>query len=260
MPSATRNKPALLAPVDENAVQRLSNFELSTTHALLFHCGRNRQLQIVTTHRVTTRKGRAPAINAGRPITPSDEREIYELLTSRPASAGRGLVFPPRLLYRDAGRIAWWVPGAVRPMHLRNPEGQRTIVTTWPTLVFLVEERKLYLTALSTPEHPSAETELFHAPLPNVHDTTSVCTGDALLPLSCDIPDIAGWEAVIFDTAFTHPNWQGGIVNTAAEKDTTVQTYWQRRDQDLTPFPTPRLSNTGMTLGEWLRSPAGAAR
>lgn len=250
----------LLDSYDDRSIQAaLERSTLRTTHALLFHTAHQR-LQLVTAHRVTETARRAPVIGPGRPLLPADERDILDLLLGRGEAAAPVQVFPENLLYYDPYRVAWWLPGRVRPMHLHTLQGTRTITTCWPSLVCLVMERTFFVVAVADGARPEGDTALFHAPLPNVFGTTILCTGPAALPAGSDIRDIPGWESVLFDRAFTHPNWNGGLAPDTGGNTEPVDRYWAQRDGGHTPFPGARLVPLGRTLGTWLTQPKVSVR
>jgi len=256
-PSKIRNP--LLAPMRDNYIRGTATSALSTTHALLFHCG-NRQLRLVTCHSVIEDRGRAPVIAAGRPLSPGDEREILDLLTTRQsANASTLQLYPERLLHADPTRMLWWAPSQVRPMHLRDLEGSKTILTRWPTLVLLARDRRLYLAALPTDVRPSADTELFHAPLPNIYASTELCHGDAVLPKDDGPNAIGGWEEVVFGSAFTHANFDANLAPIRSGKSEGVDTFWRCRDGKEVPFPNKRLVPLDLTLGQWYANPKQGA-
>jgi PRTRC genetic system protein B len=248
---------ALLASLSERYIRESATTALATTHALLFHCA-SRQLQLITCHRVVEDAGRAPVIAAGRPLTPGDEREILDLLTTRQSANACSLdLYPATLLHADPTRTLWWEPSAVRPMHLRGIEQSQTILTRWPTLVLLARDRQLFLAALPDDERPTGDTPLFHAPLPNVYASTMLCTGDATLPREAGIAAMVVWQSVLFDSAFTHANHHGNLKPTRSAKSGDVQDYWAGREADVTPFPFQRLMPLGQTLAQWYSDPKG---
>ncbi|MHB8742795.1 MAG: PRTRC system protein B [Sulfuricaulis sp.] len=249
----------LLSTPDADFAQRAARAKLETSLAVLFHTNGN-ALQLVTAHRVVNHRDRSPIISAGRPLMPADEREILDLLTSRDPAQGFSQVFPERLLFTDATRTLWWIPSAVRPMHLRGAKGAKTISTRWPALVALVRDRTLYLSAPADESRPNADTALFRAPLPNVFANTALCTGDARLPLSSTPAEIPGWESVIFDSAFTHSNFQQSLAAAAGKPGFAgVEGFWEKRDRKIAPFPVKRLVPLGQTLAQWFADPAGGS-
>lgn len=97
-------------------------------------------------------------------------------------------------------------PAAVRPLPVR--QGDRTFVlrAPWPALVLAVREQQFYVAALARNRRPTPNTPLYHAPLMNVGASGRVCTGNAELPPAVGLDALAGWEAVLTDTYFTHVN------------------------------------------------------
>lgn len=248
--------PLLTQPRDE-FVSEAARSALATSFALLFHTA-GRELQLVTAHNVVQDRNRAPIIAAGRPLTSADERDILDLLTSRTAEQGFTQVYPERLLFADQSRTLWWLPSAVRPMHLRNTKGAKTIRTRWPALVLLAQDRTLFVAALSNEERPSASTPLFHSTLPNVYGTSQVCTGDAALPLTASPQDIPHWESVLCDSAFTHANFGGALRGANGKGVVDVETFWRTRNGKVSAVPAKRMVPMRLTLSQWFIDPTGA--
>lgn len=226
---------------------------IRTSFALLFHCRANsNNLEVVTAHRVDTIKG-APVIGAGRPITPEDERKVQGLLLSRREDPAPMQVFPENLLFCDATRLVWWRPSQVRPMYLRDTEGKPSvIVTRWPNLIFHVTDRSLSVATFDGEGRPDAATRLLHSTLPNIYGDTSVCTGNATLPVGPAVEEMPQWESVIFDTAFTHSNNPGALRRGRAKDPMDVEDFWRAREGVVDGFPYKRAADTGVTLGAWI--------
>lgn len=250
----------LLVHPGTSAGQTEATWRLKMDRALIFHTLDNR-LRLLTVHKIQSKGQKAtPVIGPGIPLAPEDEFHLLSMLLANHAGNEGALIFPERLLSRSDQRLLWWVPSAVRPMHLRAQKGLTTIKTRWPSLVFQVIGRSLHLAALAEDVRPSATTPLFHAPLMNVYANSAVCTGDAKLPVNADISSMEGWESVIFDTAFTHGNWQGAIADAPAKRrrksepeSQTVEQFWETRDAKVSPFPIARLNPMDKTLGDWMK-------
>jgi PRTRC genetic system protein B len=255
---ARDSEPLLVDLYDTEGVVRAMRDTLRTTHAVFFH-QRDRTLALTTVHPVTTGTGGVPEIGPGRPLSYEDEQSILALLGSR-ADEEVIDILPDRVLHRDPSTLMWWLPAAVRSMHLRTlNEGLCTVQAHWPALVMMVRERTLYVAAVLGAERPSADTALYHAPLGNIYADTSVCTGSARLPEGPEPRHLAAWEAVITDTAFTHTNHEGTFL--AAEGGgkrrkrrafiNANADFWMKRD-GLGMLPADQFNPLGVSLGEWL--------
>lgn len=239
--------------------------ELQTTHALCFHTRRG-HLHLATAHEVSPNKAGAPQIGPGRPLGPEDEATVLRLLLGRSQEAGFE-VFPPTLLFRDTSGFVAWLPPEIRPMHLRlNTGAVHTIQARWPNLVMLVRERAVYLVAIDGIERPTATSPLFHAPMPNTYADARLCTGSATLPSGHSMAELPAWEAVIFDTAWTHTNSNltlrpaTGKGKRKVADERADATFWATRNACLSPFPTTRLNPMNCTLEEWVRGSEKGAR
>lgn len=264
--------PELLDNYDEKRIHDALSRELQTVSALFFHAAHN-ALVLTTAHAVHTGADGVPLVGPGRPLTPEDEEGILRLLLSRDGASVFD-VLPASVLYTDRLTLMWWLPGEVRPMHLLSHDrGHHTILTRWPSLVAMVRNRTLYLAAVEGDARPTADTPLFHAPLPNTYASTAVCTGSARLPLGQRAGDLDGWNAVIFDSAFTHTNHTATL---APERVTTRAKsgkprsrkqprhanaeWWSAHDGRTEAFPFDALNPLGLTLAQWLPSVLATAR
>ncbi|QRD62727.1 hypothetical protein H8Z72_23460 (plasmid) [Xanthomonas citri pv. citri] len=259
--------PALInIPTKTGIEQSLTEHTVRPVRSLVFY-ERGGKLALTTAHEIKGIKG-VPHLQPGRPLTPEDEARIVALLMGREDEAANAHVRlnPPNILHSDAASTTWLCPSRVAPMVLRRADKDTTVLVRWPTLVMHARNRQLYVVALSSDAWPSDDTEVYHSPTGNVWSGTLVCTGSAVLPLSCAPSDVSAWEAAWFDSAFTHSNHDRTItVRTTAKgkgkgKGAAKQTeshpdpmkYWAGKDGDHAPFPAEHLTPLRMTLGQWI--------
>lgn len=246
----------LLPLMDAAHIERSLEHLPRATSALFFHhC--DRSLAMVTAHGIEHDAAGLPHVGPGRPLTPSDERRVLDMLIGRDDGAIE--ILPANVLARAPGMLMWWLPPQVRPMHLKHGDDRRgtTIQTRWPSLVVLVIGRTLFLAAVAGDERPTADTPLFHAPMPNVFADGRVCTGSAVLPRDHALADMAGWNEVVFGTYWTHDNHPAALVEPKRRRKKATGgnhkagDFWIARDGDDSAFPDSRLSPLGMKLGDW---------
>ncbi|WP_347257617.1 hypothetical protein, partial [Methylocaldum sp.] len=185
---------------------------ISPRSALLFHNTENfggdywSGRCVASLHELTTDTDGASVIGAGRLLTMRDiEALLRSVLKQQGGSIG---VLPAQVLSISGTHLAWTVPARVRPM-LFNMAGSplKTLAVPWPRLLLVATANGRFAVApLRGRARPTAKTRLYNAPLMNVGCDGVVCTGTATLPGGCGIEDMAGWEAVLFDTAFSHVN------------------------------------------------------
>lgn len=227
--------------------------------ALLFHTADD-GLALVTAHEVIHDKNGAAHIGPGRAALPSDERKLSDLLARR-KRRGAVEVLPANVLYAQDGALAWWIPSERRPMLVRDDAGKdHAVDVLWPALVALVVNRKLHIAALATTERPAADTALYHAPLANTYNDTSVCTGSARLPARQSIADIATWTEVITRTWFTHDNHAYVLPKRKGKKragsggNYRAADFWINRAPDAPAPAAADMVPLQVTLAEWIES------
>lgn len=235
------------------------------SHALLFHCTENgslhrSSLELVTAHEVIHDRHGNPHIGPGRVALPSDEKMLADLLNSR-RRRSRVQVIPSTVLYHDEGALAWWIPPESREMLLRDAKGDdHAIQVQWPSLVALVVNRKLYIVATAQATRPEADTDLFHAPLGNIYDSTGVCTGSARLPAGQSVADMFGWTEVVTRTWFTHDNHPAVIAQPKRRSSKSradnyrACAFWLKRTAEH-PLPGAKdMTPLGLNLTSWIES------
>lgn len=206
----------------------------------------------VTRHSVSiARKG--PVIGPGQPVAATDIGELAALL--RGEAAGVSALLPENVLGYSGAHRVWFVPPARRPMWVRGDKPLRLDVP-WPGLVLAVHEQQLFVAAYRGPGRPGAATPLYHAPLMNIYGDGRVCLGQASIPNGCGEEDMRGWEAVVFETNFTHVNHERTLNLPAGKKGITTPThirFWRSLAKTRGGFPAARLGPMNLTLDAWVK-------
>lgn len=255
MSSRTRAKTSrTIATLNEGFINESGASSVRVASALLFHVDSRGSLLAVTTHKLVNASS-APALGPGTILSPEHERAILEMLTAPDAQQPFALL-PENILHTDRSSTLWWVPSAVRTMHVKTMAGYRALEVRWPTLVLQAVNRTLRVAALAEDRRPSIDTPLFHAPLANVFANTTVCTGNATLPQACQPADVAAWEEVLFGTAFTHTNHSNTVrIEGRSGVDTeALVEFYASREAGQGAFPTDALVPLTATLGTWATS------
>lgn len=180
--------------------------------AILFHQakgiseGTYSQDCLASLHDFVTDDKNESVIGAGRLLLKED---VESILRSILQIGGKTVsLLPGNVVSLSEHHIAWTVQVRVRPM-LFNVAGipMRKLSVPWPRLLIIANSSgKLAVAALKGRGRLSVKTKLYHAPLMNISLNGAVCTGSASLPNGCNVDDMAAWESVMFDTAFSHVN------------------------------------------------------
>lgn len=213
---------------------------------------------VITRHAADNLAG-GVRLGAGRPFVMSDLEELVAILQNREDSVS---LLPDNVLHLSSHRAIWTVPGRVRPMWFAATGRAKkpfTLNVPWPNLLFVVARGKLSIAAYKGRGRPNADTPLYHAPLQNIYSSLAVCVGNADLPGGCGLQHMAGWEAVIFDTMFSHTNHDHTLSKKYADKKGWVSTernvaFWRGLAKaKTTAFPADALQPTGFSLGSYLK-------
>jgi PRTRC genetic system protein B len=159
------------------------------------------------------------------------------------------------VLAQGEDALVWYVPGAVRAMHFA--QGTRTRNVPWPTLIFKASGTSVALAAVKVRGRPMPTTQLYHAPLWNVHTDGSVCLGSARVAPLSGLDSIAEFEAAIFMSRFSHgihrEHLRGLDGPDGASADQAHLRFWQSlEDAGARRFPNQHLVPMRLRLGEWI--------
>ena len=196
---------------------------------------------------------RSTRVGSGRLLGASERQRLLDVLSNTSQSSNHYL--EPEILSHSTTQIAWYMPGAVRKMWFRVGNSVQSVRVPWPTLVFCARPRTLSIAALNTPARPRADAKLFHAPLMNVHANTQLCTGSSPLPEACSLSARNEYEAIVFDTNFSHVNHDRTLkLNDPKAVDTKHHLkFWREAHAaKLQVFPTKSLVALNLTLARWL--------
>ncbi len=181
----------------------------SIRKAILLYSDNKEQSSFATVHTVQMDEQNRPIIGAGKPLTQRTMRSICKI-QSRKADSGAE-VLPANVLFNDNGVLIWSCKGQIRKTFFKSPSVTGVFEVPYPDLIFCVHQSNLSVYAIQTKdctkERPSAETVLCHAPLMNIFSSNSLCMGNNTVPKHHSISQaIKGWETVLFDSTYTHPN------------------------------------------------------
>ncbi|WP_374365151.1 PRTRC system protein B [Piscinibacter sp.] len=209
-----------------------------------------------TVHDVAAQPNGAATILPGRPMTAFAVARLAGRLTKR----RQGGFIPDRLLYRDSGAVAWWVPPTQRRIWFRCEEGklggaERSEVVGHPGLVFCATaSRKWYVWAVKGGARPTEGTKLFRAPYFNVWESGQICVGNVDLPERATAEKIEEWNNAFFDSWFTHPNVHQELVHYRGGS----YAFWRDMLDGKHPaFPERVLVSLDRSLGEAMQQPKG---
>ena len=209
---------------------------------------------MATIHAVDSINGR-PEIMPGRLVTNSDlVILVKDLAKSKGALETQWL--DPGILAKGPDRMIWWTPPQKRPMFFKaSSYNEKTFDghahCPAPGMVWMsMPGQGLFVYAVPGNLRPAPDTQLYQAPLFNVWGRGKVCVGSAKLPNEGEHGSALAWEAVIFGSHFTHPNF--------TEKDRLIKgvgpvEFWKRMVKKPTnAFPDKKLVQLPLVVGDLL--------
>lgn len=195
--------------ISTNHALNTSDSYFSIRKAILLYADNKEQSSFATVHTVQLDDQNRPIIGAGKPLSQRTMRSICKI-NSRKAHTGIE-VLPANVLFNENGILIWSCKGQVRKTFFKSPSVTGVFEVPYPDLIFCAHQSNLSVYALQTKdcykERPTAETVLCHAPLMNIFSNNSLCIGNNTIPKNHATSQIIkGWETVLFDSTYTHPN------------------------------------------------------
>lgn len=196
-----------------------------------------------------------PVIGAGRLMSKQDIETLLRSLLD--IGEKRVELLPANVVSLSETHIAWTVSAKARPMLFKIAGTPlRSLTVPWPRLLMVAHrDGKLAVCAMKAQGRPTAKTRLYAAPLMNVFGDGLVCTGSATLPDGCAIEQLPNWEAVMFETAFSHTNNDSTLRLSNKEKVDTAAHYrfWRSLAKDKAEkFPHDYLVPLGSSLQDFI--------
>ena len=213
---------------------------------------------VVTRHPVFVQEdGRAHSLGAGVRLSHSDLDAMRRMLGMDTARFGGWL--DDDLLYLSDSLMVWHVPGQLRPMHFKPPGQKRSqqYLVRWPNLVMQFHsEMGFRIAAYAAQGKPGPNTRLYHAPLMNVYENTSLCLGSAQGGQGLTAKSRTVWNEAVFDSNFSHKNHDRLIRLKSSVKEDDINRAYLRfiRDKAVSgkPFYAKDMTPLGKTLDEWV--------
>ncbi|MCY1704013.1 hypothetical protein [Deinococcus sp. SL84] len=156
-------------------------------------------------------------------------------------------LLPPEIIAISGKRIAWTVPGRVRPMALRSNnrsvQAFDGVPLPHPHLLFIAGPGTLHVYALGSSDRPQGDTPLYRAPYMNIFTNNQMCRGTVPLPQDPNISQLTQYEDLFFLS-----NSTGGDVFLPD----TIASYQHLLElcQERGHFDPQWLVPTGQTLGD----------
>lgn len=154
-------------------------------------------------------RGRATATY---PVALGDLAKAFNVVAANTGLIAPNLLFQQNV--RGVARIGLWLAPGKRAITLAGRRSE-TITIPLPGFVFVGQgTRYKIFAALERPQHEHAE--LYHAPLPNVHQDGAVCPGNVKFP-KCAPRTIHDAVKLFFESEFNHDLAEQKITDCEAE-------------------------------------------
>lgn len=149
-----------------------------------------------------------PQIAAGVPATTQALNNLFDALN--PANSQRAALISSSILSLGPDWMLWYSRSTTRRVffNTRDHDVQSAVVPL-PAMLWLRKGDTLSVWALKNNRRPGASTHLYHSGLYNVYADGKVCMGTTRVPPEYNRADPKAWEALFFQSEFTHSNVHG---------------------------------------------------
>lgn len=172
-------------------------------------------------------------LGAGRAFTEEDKDSLVDVLLN----ADDVVEFiSPSILVKSRRMLVWYTQPQVIDVLFREVSHQAPI----PGLIFIATYGKLRCYAFTGDSRPTPETKLFYAPLGNMYESGSFCTGNCVTPKDVSINSIPGWEQFVLQCVNTHTGGKT-VLKSHASYEGMVDFYKGLADTQTTAFPNDEL-------------------
>lgn len=215
-----------------------------SSKAMLIHHHNQTGVVSVTSHSIIALEGCnvGYTLGAGRAFSSYDKTELAALLLNENASAE---FLPENYLFCSRNVLAWYRRPGVHEIPF---QGER-IRAPLPGLIFIAAANQAFRCfAFKGTQRPTPDTELFYAPLGNVYEGGSFCTGSGDVPRDVRSENIPAWENFVLESINTHSGSVQPVAGCASFEG-LKDFYRALHAKGAKRFPASKLVSTGSYRG-----------
>lgn len=194
-------------------------------------------------------QGEQYQIGPGRYVDQSAALELSDILRGVRSGVDEALWLPSNALAVTNRGSAWYCPARTGTMWFRTGSKTQAFQVPWPAMIFVAGGTGLHVCAIAGRRKPGKSTPVYHAPLMNVYSNGELCIGSGVRPSGTGSGTWSQWQALIYDTAFSHVNHPSTLLLPGKRSPKKISNeahlrFWRGLDGKNT-FPTESLVEIG---------------
>lgn len=209
------------------------NSDVTARALLAFHHTKTQRLDF-TTHEVIKSPVEGQfTLGAGRAFSEEDKESLIDLLLNVDADIE---FIDTRILVKSRRVLVWYNPPQVIDVLFKGVTHTAPI----PGLIFIATHGKLRCYAYKGKARPTPDTKLFFAPLGNMYESGSFCTGNCVVPKDNSLSSIQGWEQFVLRCTNTHTG-AAKVLKTPVGYEQVIEFYKHLGETGAKAFPVTEL-------------------
>ena len=213
------------------------NQEIKAQALLAYHHTKSDRLEF-TVHPVIEAANKGTfTLGAGRAFSEEDKENLIDIMLNVDSEVE---FIDLRILVKSRQMLVWYNPPQKTEISFKSSDFSGNIETLIPGLIFIATPGKLRCYSYKGKSRPTPDTKLYWAPLGNMYESGSFCTGNCDTPKDNSIASIAAWERFVLECTNTHTgNVQ--VLKSASGFKQMVEFYQALSSGETKSFPAREL-------------------
>lgn len=169
---------------------------------IIYNCldNNSQEQQIVARHKFDLTKN-GYVLGTAKLLSESQQIQVAEhIVATKKTSLG---LLPENVIHIGINDLIWYVKAKVWKMAFPTEKGTEYFDVPLPAHLIRAKDGEFFAYALKSNKRPTANTEIFHSPVPNVYSDGRICQGSVKFPKHIDLNAMSDIEASIFRTVST---------------------------------------------------------
>lgn len=146
-------------------------------------------------------------LQAGQTVNLADVKNLVDTLHGEEVN---GKFIAPDVFYVSSTTIGWRIPAQVRELKFNVRGITFSITAPMPNMVVIANDNSFKACAIAD-EAITPDTRCYFVPLMNFYEKGTMCQGSVAKPDVSPLVDQKAWEAMIFESYFSHISHQSLI-------------------------------------------------